>query len=165
MRVARIVLRMGFGPLLFVQRVIYRLHLLRLIEIDVVLVVAIDAVSVIDRPAPGRAGLGIAIATKREVMATEEPSIRRLAVWLTKNRDSAALERAAGIPLVMASQPFQGFVILQDRPQCLLDQILLRLGKCLVDTFVGAQRRRVVRFLPRRMPFGAVIIWQHQLAL
>src|SRR5262249_54265530 len=44
-------------------------------------------------------------------------------------------------------------------------QILLRLGECLVDAFFGTQWRCVVRFLPSRMPFGAVIVGQYELAL
>src|SRR6476469_2011847 len=107
MRIARIFLGVRFGSLLLVKRVVHRLHLLGLIEIDVVLIVAGDAVAVVDRPAPSRSRLRVAVAAERQMMAAEEPGIRRLAFGLAKNCHAAALERAAGIPLAVAREPFE----------------------------------------------------------
>ena len=122
--------------------------------------------AVIDRPAPGRARLGVAVAAERQVMAAEEPGIRRFSFGLAEDHRPAALERAAGVPLAVAAEAFAGFVVGQDRPQRPLDQLLLRLGVGVVESrFSAAERRRVVRLLPRRMSFGAMIVGQHQLAL
>src|SRR5262245_44736442 len=114
MRVTRVVRGVRLGPLLFIEDVIDRLDLLGLIEIDVVLVIAVDAVAVIDRSAPGGAGLGVTVAAEGEMMAAKEPGEGGFSVGLAEEHSAAALEGAAGVPFAVASKAFIGFVVCQN---------------------------------------------------
>src|SRR5262249_20584940 len=68
-------------------------------------------------------------------------------------------------PLAVARQPLERFIAGHDRPQRPLDQLLLRLGVSAGNPFFIPQRRSVVAFVPRRMPFGAVVVGKYELAL
>src|SRR4051794_16681832 len=99
------------------------------------------------------------------MMPAEDPGIGGFSFRLAKNHRPAALERAAGVPLAVAAEALEGFVVGEDRLQRPLDQFLLRLGVRAGKSLFRAQRRSIICLAARRMSFGAVIVRQDQLAL